>query len=210
MYRALGGPAEISRLLACFDTATLYEAAGRVGAMSPRIRPLQQGARVAGPAFTVNCPAGDNLMLIAAVSDASAGDIIVAQTHDPAHSVWGELLTIAASFRGIAGLVLDGSVRDIDTIGRLGFPVFACGSVLRASRKEMKGAVGVEISCGDISVQPGDYVVGDDSGVAVVAQGFVDDVITAAKARLDREQRIAAALYNGERLVDLLELKTPT
>src|SRR2546427_10255483 len=88
------------KAIASFDTATLYEAAGQQGAMVPEIRPLARGTRMAGPALTVACPPGDNLMLHAAVADAAPGDILVAQCHDFTFGVWGEVLMTAAQARG--------------------------------------------------------------------------------------------------------------
>ncbi len=107
-----------------FDTATLYEAAGQLGAMVPEIRPLARGMRTAGPACTVACPPGDNLMLHVAVAGAIPGEVLVAQCHDFTVGVWGEVLMTAARARGIAGLILDGAVRDVAALERSGFPVF--------------------------------------------------------------------------------------
>src|SRR2546425_10884388 len=118
------------RAIANFDTATLYEAAGQQGAMVPEIRPLARGTRLAGPALTVACPPGDNLMLHAAVADAAPGDVLVGQGHDFSFGVWGEVLMTAAQARGIAGLIFDGAVRDGGALRGAGFPVF-CRAVSR-------------------------------------------------------------------------------
>src|SRR5262245_53899589 len=93
-----------------FDTATLHEALGLRGAMSGELRPLAAGSHIAGPALTVACPPGDNLMLHAAVADARPGEVLVVQCHNPEFGVWGEVLTTSALARGIAGLVVDGGV----------------------------------------------------------------------------------------------------
>src|SRR2546422_5358412 len=127
------------RAIASFDTATLYEAAGQQGAMVPEIRPLARGTRMAGPALTVACPPGDNLMLHAAVADAAPGDILVAQCHDFTFGVWGEVLMTAAQARGIAGLILDGAVRDVEALERAGFPVFCRAVSMRAATKARRG-----------------------------------------------------------------------
>src|SRR2546422_11582239 len=121
--------------IANFDTATLYEAAGQQGAMVPEIRPLARGMRMAGPALTVACPPGDNLMLHAAVAGAAPGDVLVAQCHDFTFGVWGEVLMTAAQARGIAGLILDGAVRDVGALERAGFPVFCRAVSMRAATK---------------------------------------------------------------------------
>src|SRR2546428_11114712 len=90
-----------------FDTATLYEAAGQQGAMVPEMRPLSRGMRVVGPAFTVACPPGDNLMLHAAVAAAARGDVLAVQRHEFAVGVWGEGLLTAGHARGVAGVDLE-------------------------------------------------------------------------------------------------------
>src|SRR5215218_9535153 len=95
-----------SRLLG-FDTATLYESAEQPGFMIPDIRPVELGYRVAGPALTVACPGGDNLMLHAAVADARPGEVLVVQCHDLTYGVWGEVLMTAATARGIRALIIE-------------------------------------------------------------------------------------------------------
>src|SRR3989441_4387955 len=127
------------KAIANFDTATLYEAAGQQGAMVPEIRPLARGTRLAGPALTVACPPGDNLMLHAAVADAAPGDVLVAQCHDFTFGVWGEVLMTAAQARGIAGLILDGAVRDVGALERAGFPIFCRAVSMRAATKARRG-----------------------------------------------------------------------
>src|SRR5215469_16803641 len=98
--------ADLSAQLAEFDTATLYEAAGQRGALMPGLHALLPGRRVAGPALTVLCPPGDNLMLHAAIAEARPGEILVAQCHAPTYGVWGEVMTEAALSRGVAALVV--------------------------------------------------------------------------------------------------------
>src|SRR2546426_10106656 len=100
------------KAIANFDTATLYEAAGQQGAMVPEIRPLARGTRLAGPALTVACPPGGNLMLHAAVAGAAPGDVLVAQCHDFTFGGWGEVLMTAGQARGVGRVVLGGAGRD--------------------------------------------------------------------------------------------------
>jgi 4-hydroxy-4-methyl-2-oxoglutarate aldolase len=199
-------PATFAARLAEFDTATLYEAANQRGAMAPGLRTLLPGVRVAGPALTVICPPGDNLMLHAAVADARPGEIIVAQTHDPSFGVWGEVLTVAAMARGVAALVVDGSVRDIDSIRALGFPIFARDTALRSARKVERGCLRMPTSCGGLLVWPGDYLVADDSGIVVLAAGAAETVLEAALARRDKEAVLMDDLRRGGTTLDLLQL----
>ncbi|MBV9492134.1 MAG: RraA family protein, partial [Verrucomicrobia bacterium] len=114
----------LTERLGALDTATLHESGARA-TMMPEIRMLSGDRRLVGPALTVMCHPGDNLMIHVAVARAPAGSVVVAQCHDAGYGVWGEVLTVAAMARGIAGLVLDGSVRDLGAIRRLRFPVFA-------------------------------------------------------------------------------------
>src|SRR6516165_3916072 len=140
------GTPTLERLRA-LDTATLHES-GAQATMTPEIRMLSGDHRLAGPALTVMCPPGDNLMIHVAVARAQAGAVLVVQCHDPGYGVWGEVLTVAAMARGIAGLVLDGSVRDLGAIRRMGFPVFARGTALRGTTKSALGAIAIVTTCG--------------------------------------------------------------
>jgi 4-hydroxy-4-methyl-2-oxoglutarate aldolase len=200
--------ARLAAQLIAFDTATLYEAAGQRGAMAPGIHALTPAKRAAGPALTVICPPGDNLMLHAAVAEARPGEILVAQCHDPTIGVWGEVLTVAALAQGVAGLVIDGAVRDIDSIRALGFPVFARGTALRAARKAALGCLRAPISCGGLLVWPGDYVVADDSGIVVLGAAAVDATLQAAQARREKETALMESLRQGRTTMELLNLES--
>lgn len=192
--------------LATFDTATLHEAAGQCGAMAPGLHTLLPGRRVAGPALTVACPPGDNLMLHVAVAQAQPGEVIVAQCHDASFGVWGEVLSVAALARGVAALVIDGAVRDIDAIRELDFPIFAQGTALRGTQKAMLGMMRVPISCGGLLVWPGDYVIADDSDIVVLPAREVAFVLGQAAARRDKESGMMEQLRQGVTTVDLLSL----
>lgn len=199
-------PGDLAARLAAFDTATLYEAAGQRGAMAPGLHSLLPGVRVSGPALTVACPPGDNLMLHAAVAEARPGEIIVAQVHDPSFGVWGEVLTVAAMARGVKALVIDGAVRDIDSIRGLGFPIFARGTALPSARKSERGCLRMPTSCGGQLVWPGDYVAADDSGIVVLAAGGAETALAAAAARRDKEAAMMEDLRQGRTTMDLLQL----
>ena len=207
MSDARTGERPLAVRLAEFDTATLYEAAGQRGALAPGIHALTSGIRVAGPALTVACPPGDNLMLHAAIAAAQPGEIVVAQCHDAQFGVWGEVMTVAALTRGIAALVLDGSVRDVDAIRARGFPVFACGTALQATRKAEPGFLRAPISCGGLLVWPGDYVVADESGVVAIGADSVEAVLEAAQARREKEAAIMSSLREGRTTMELFNLQ---
>lgn len=192
--------------LAAFDTATLHEAAGQRGAMAPGLHTLLPGRRVAGPALTVACPPGDNLMLHVAVAQARPGEVIVAQCHDASFGVWGEVLSVAALAHGVAALVIDGAVRDIDAIRELDFPIFARGTALRGAQKAMLGLVRAPISCGGLLVWPGDYVIADDSGLVVLPAREVAFVLGQAATRRDKESSLMEQLRQGATTLELLSL----
>jgi len=196
----------ISRRLAAMDTATLHES-GAVTTMNADMRLLSGSRRLAGPALTILCPPGDNLMLHIAVARARPGDILVAQCHDPGYGVWGEVLTVAAIARGIAGLVVDGSVRDLAAIRALDFPVLGRGTCLRGTVKNTVGAIAVPITCGGAPVWPGDIVVGDESGVVVVRPDTADEIAARGEERGRKEAEMMIQIRNGRTTMELLGLE---
>jgi 4-hydroxy-4-methyl-2-oxoglutarate aldolase len=119
---------------------------------------------------------------------------------------WGEVLTTAAEERGIAGLVIDGCVRDIATLTGHRYPVFSSGVALRGATKELPGATGGSVTVGDVVVQTGDWLVGDPDGVTVVPAAQLDEVHAAGRARAEREQGLFDALRDGKTTVELLGL----
>lgn len=193
-----------------FDPATLYEASGRRGMVDPAIRPAWRGARVCGPAVTVGCPPGDNLMLHVAVAQARPGVVIVATVGGYLLAgAWGEILTEAARARGLAGLVIDGAVRDIDAIEASGFPVFSRGLAIGSCTKERPGKLDAAIQLGGATVRPGDLVFGNADGLVIVEHDRIDDVYQAAAGRRRKELEIITKLREGRTTMELLGLKEP-
>jgi 4-hydroxy-4-methyl-2-oxoglutarate aldolase len=193
-----------------FDPATLYEASGRTGMVDPAIRPAWRGARVCGPAVTVECPPGDNLMLHVAVAHARPGVVIVAAVGGYLQAgAWGEILTEAARARGIAGLVIDGAVRDIDAIEASGFPVFSRGLAIGSCTKERRGKLDVPIQFGGAPVRPGDLVFGNADGLVIVEHDRIDAVYQAAAGRRRKELEIITKLREGCTTMELLGLEEP-
>ncbi len=119
---------------------------------------------------------------------------------------WGEVLTTAAQARGIAGLVIDGGVRDIEALERLRFPVFSAMVALRGATKALPGTVGVRASVGEVQVDMGDWVVGDRDGVTVIPGDAIDTVLEAGRARAAKEREMFTALRAGKTTVELLGL----
>jgi 4-hydroxy-4-methyl-2-oxoglutarate aldolase len=200
------GSQTLAQRLVAFDTATLYEAAGQRGALAPGITALSSERRVAGPALTALTAPGDNLALHAAVATAQPGEVLVAQCHDAPTGGWGEVLTIAAIARGIAALVVDGAVRDIDAIRELGFPVFARRTAISAAAKTEPGHLQIPIACGGQIVRPGDWIVADVSGIVVIDPSTVEDTLASAAERVAKEQAMMERLRAGATTVELLGL----
>lgn len=198
-------PPETLAGLARLAASTVYEAAGRTGAMSGAIRPVAAGMRVYGSALPLRCQPADNLTLHAAVALAQPGDVIVADVGaftEVGH--WGEVLTVAAQSRGIAGLVIDGGVRDVEAAQRRAFPVFAGGVSMKATVKEVLGTIGQPIFCAGVPVRLGDIVIGDDDGVLVLPRELAAEALRAAIARETAEAEIMRRLEAGELTLDIL------
>lgn len=196
--------------LAALGSATVFEASGASSMVAPTIRALWPGARVAGPAFCVRGTAGDNLALHRALALVQPGEVLVASVDgDVLHGAWGEVMTEAAMARGVAGLVLDGAVRDTAAIARLGFPVFAAGVAVGSCTKRAPGTVGEDVELGGVRVEAGDVLVADDDGVVVVEAGRLAAVLAAAEARAERERRLIEALRQGRTTLELLGLDEP-
>jgi 4-hydroxy-4-methyl-2-oxoglutarate aldolase len=197
-------PATAAALLE-LGAATLGESGGR--AMRARIRAAWPGSRLAAPAFPVRCTPGDNLAVHVAVAKAPQGAALVVDVGDvPELGYWGEVLTTGAQARGIAGLVIDGGVRDVDALAAHGFPVFSSMVALRGATKSNPGAIDAPIRCGDVDVEPGDWVVGDVDGVVIVPGAKLDDVIAAGRMRADKEAGFFRELRAGKTTLELLDL----
>jgi 4-hydroxy-4-methyl-2-oxoglutarate aldolase len=194
------------RLLA-LGSATLGEAGAR--AMRPRVKPVWPGATLAAPAYTVGCAPGDNLAVHVAVARAPAGSALVVDVGAvPERGYWGEVLTTAAETRGLAGLVIDGGVRDVAALAAHGFAVFSTAVALRGATKQLPGTVALPVRVGGVPVAAGDWVVGDVDGVVVVPADRLDDVVAAGEARADREKDYFESLRGGSTTIELLGLDT--
>jgi 4-hydroxy-4-methyl-2-oxoglutarate aldolase len=196
---------ETAAALLRLGSATLGESGGL--ATDRRLRPVWSGAVVAGPAYPVGCTPGDNLAVHVAVTTAPAGSVLVVDVGRVAdRGYWGEVLTTAAEAAGLAGLVLDGGVRDVAALEAHGFPVFSSTIALTGASKDLPGTVGVPVRVGGVEVSRGDWVVGDVDGVTVVPAARLDDVMAAGRAREEKEAGFFEALRSGSTTVELLHL----
>ena len=142
--------------------------------------------RIAGPAFTVKCEPGDHLMLHAAIYEANPGDIIVVQG-DPEYALAGGNVCAIAQKRGIAGFVIDGVIRDLAEVREMQFPVFARGVIPKPGAKKQLSPLNQPIVCGGVSVNPGDIIVADEEGIAVIPSQDADSVFEIALARQQKD-----------------------
>jgi regulator of RNase E activity RraA len=167
---------------------TLADVLGREQVMDVGVRPLWSPIpRVAGPAFTVSCPPGDNLMLHAAIYRAEPGSIIVANTGDVDYAAAGGNVCAIAQRRGVAAFVLDGVIRDLAEVREMGFPVFARGVIPVPGGKSAIAPLNQPVLCGGVTVYAGDIVVADEEGVVVVPLARQHDVLGQAQSKLAKE-----------------------
>lgn len=188
-------------------SATVYEAKGAVGALDHGIKPLDPRSRLAAPAFTVDMRPGDNLMLHYALLKARPGDVLVVDVKAFVEAgPWGDVLTAMAQKIGVAGLVINGAVRDAQAIVDAGFPVWCRGLSIKGTAKNQPGRINVPVSIGEVVIHAGDIVVADRDGVAVVPADRVDAVLAAALEREDKESQMREAIAQGATTADLLDL----
>lgn len=167
---------------------TLADHLGREQVMDIGIRPLWPSMpRIAGPAFTVRCPAGDNLMLHAAIYRAEPGSVVVVQAGDVDYALAGGNVCAVAQRRGIAGFVLDGVIRDLAEVREMGFPVFARGVIPIPGTKAAVEPLNLDVRCGGVTVHAGDIVVADEEGVVVTPHARAEEVLSASRAKLAKE-----------------------
>jgi 4-hydroxy-4-methyl-2-oxoglutarate aldolase len=188
-------------------TATVHEAYGRKGAVSYAIKPIAKGVRLCGPAFTVQCHPGDNLMLHKALERAQPGDILVTSVGGYYEAgYWGGLMATSAVARGLGGLAIDGCIRDSTEIIKMGFSIFCRGFSIRGTTKTVLGLINHPILFGDVFVRPGDLVLGDDDGMVVVDRNECEAVLEKSIKRIEAEKKKSAQLKAGVSSMELNQL----
>jgi 4-hydroxy-4-methyl-2-oxoglutarate aldolase len=190
--------------LARLGSATVYEGGGRGQFVNADFVQVVPGSRVAGPARTVRCAQGDNLMVHAAMASLQPGEVLVLTMPEPApFAVFGGLLATQARARGAAAVLVDASVRDIEELEELGPPTWARWVRIQGAVKETAGELDVPVEVGGATIRPGDIVVLDADGIAVVEAERIDEVLAGAREREDKERVKGEKLAGGELSYDL-------
>ncbi len=196
---------EIHELFMHVSTPNISDAMHRKGVIHG-LRPVYDGIKLVGKAVTVQTFEGDWAKVVEATDVAQAGEVIVVYAGSTDVAPWGELAAWSCRQKGIAGIVIDGAVRDVDEIRRIKFPVFARYIVPNAGEPKGFGEINSEITCGGQEVRPGDWIVGDDNGVVVVPKERAYEIARRAKEVWKNEERIRAEIKRGKTLSQLLEL----
>ncbi|WP_246079410.1 RraA family protein [Paenibacillus piri] len=180
------------------NTTLLSDVMGCTGAMDYEIKPVASGMKVFGTAMTVSLRPGDNLFLHKAISMGQKGYVLVADGKGHvANAYLGELMAEAAKTLGLEGIVIDGAARDRQALCELNLPIFCKGFIPNGPHKDGPGTLNTPVSCGGVSVQPGDLVVGDDDGVVVVPRGIIEEVFSLAEKKADYEEQRKQAIRSG-------------
>ncbi len=196
---------EIFELFMQVSTPNISDAMHRKGVLKG-IKPLFEGIKLAGKAVTVQTFEGDWAKPVEATEIAKRGEVIVVYAGSKDVAIWGELASWSCKQRGIAGIVIDGAVRDVDEIKRIRFPVFARSVVPDAGEPKGFGELNAEIKCGGEYVRPGDWIIGDDNGVVVVPKERAYEIARRAKEVWKNEERVREEIKRGKTLSQVLDL----
>ena len=197
---------ELKKAFSMVSTPNISDAMHKQGAMQ-KIRPIKLGFHMVGRAYTIRTIDGDWAKPIEAIDKTDEGWIIVVDVNGGKTAIWGELATWSAKIKGLAGVVIDGAIRDLDDIIQMDFPIFYRYITPSAGEPKGLGEIGAEINCGGQNVRNGDWIIGDDSGVVVVPQEIAQEIANRALDVKEHENRIREEIKEGGSLGNVLKLK---
>ncbi len=201
--RSAGGREDLAEL-ARLGSATVYEAAGRGGYVDADLFQAVPGSRAAGPARTVLCGQDDNLMVHAVMAEVQPGEVIVLTMPEPRPvALVGDLLATQAQAAGAAAILVDAAVRDVEELAEMGLPIWARWVRVKGAGKATAGQINVPVTVGGATIHPGDVLVLDADGVAVIPQDRVAATVEASLAREEKERVKRAKLQAGEKSYEL-------
>jgi len=179
-------------------TTAISDAMEGFSNLDSAIKPIKEEFRMAGRALTVQIPVGDNSAVLKAIGEAKPGDIIVVDSKgDTYRAIAGDFVVGMMQTMEIGGLVVDGVIRDLEAIKELNFPVFSKGTTVASSGKAGVGETNVPISCGGVTVYPGDIIIGDIDGVVVVPKDKGEEILVRAKDKTMKDEQ-RAEKYAGK------------
>jgi len=201
-------PDEILKGFTSIPTSIISDAQGRNNTMDASIKPLKSEWKIIGSAITVKTMVGNNLGVHQALNYAKENDIIVVDGNGYENiAMWGGIMTEIAVNKKIAGLIVDGSIRDIESALELDFPIFCKGVTPRGPHKGWGDDVNVPISCGNVPVLPGDIIVGDCDGIVVVHKKFAESVLKIAREKIQMERNWIEEIKNGKSSLEAIGLQ---
>jgi 4-hydroxy-4-methyl-2-oxoglutarate aldolase len=190
--------------------STVHEAlgGGTANVMDPGIKSVWEGAKLVGSALTVQCFPADNITIHKAVTLAQPGDVIVVNAHGAIGVMWGSQIAFQSKLHGVAGVVIDGSARDVAQLKKMNFPCFARYVSPLGSAKANPGSVNVPIQCGGVIVRPADIIIGDDDGVTVVPKERTSEVLKKAEERESKEKAMREMFKEGKTSFDIYNFQS--
>jgi len=195
-------PEELIERLRNYSSAELCDGMIVYNAMDYRIKPMVTTRKIVGPAITLKLMMGDSLLVTKAISLAKSGDVLVIDGRGSGNNaLWGDHRSLICKKLGLEGVVMDGAFRDIDENEAIGFPIYARAVTCGSSTKNSNGEINVPVSCGGVTVRPGDIIVGDRNGVCVVPPEHAEEIMRGAQEKLERMEALNNEIEKTEKII---------